>query len=246
MLGNIHSLESFGTVDGPGIRYVIFLQGCPLRCKYCHNPDTHSIDGGKKMSVEDILKKYKSVKAFARGGITVTGGEPLLQIAFLTELFTECKKQSIHTCLDTSGYTFSYEKKEEFDALMEVTDLVLLDIKHIDEDEHKELTKVSNKSIIEFAKYLSLIGKPVYIRHVVIPTITLNDNYLVKLGEFLGTLKNVKALDILPYHTMANQKYDNLNIKVPLEGIEPATIEQAIYARQKIIEGIKKTLHNKK
>lgn len=242
ILGNIHSLESCGTVDGPGIRFVVFMQGCPLRCKYCHNPDSWGVNINKKMSVDDILEKFEGVKEFCRGGLTVTGGEPLMQIDFVTELFKAAKKQSIHTALDTSGILFNRENTAKIDELLEYTDLVLLDIKHIDNEEHKKLTGLPNTNILDFARYLSEIEKPVWIRHVVVPTITFDKIWLTKLGNFLAELKNIKALDVLPYHDMAVSKYENLGIDYPLKGIPPLTKEQAMEARSYILQGYKDSL----
>ena len=242
MKGNIHSIESFGTVDGPGTRFVVFTQGCPLRCKYCHNPDTWSTDINKEMSVEDIIKEYEGVEEFISGGITITGGEPLLQIDFITELFKVCKSKNIHTALDTSGITFNPNDTIKIDKLLEYTDLVLLDIKHINNEEHIKLTGYSNKNILLFAEYLSKKNIPVWIRHVVVPTITFNKKYLEELGEFLATLTNIKALDILPYHDMGKVKYKNIGIKYPLEDIESLTKEQAVEARNYILESYKKSL----
>ena len=238
-IGNIHSIETCGTVDGPGIRFVVFLQGCPMRCLYCHNPDTWEIKENQLMSVDEILNKYDSVKEFCKGGITVTGGEPLLQKNFVTELFKKAKERNIHTALDTSGILFSSEKKVQFEELLKYTDLVLLDIKHIDNSEHIKLTKHSNKNILEFAKYLSEIDKPVWIRHVVVPTLTYNEHYLKELGKFLSGLKNIKALDVLPYHNMAETKYESLGIKYPLKGIPQLTKEEAIDARNIILKAYK-------
>lgn len=237
VVGNIHSIESCGTVDGPGIRFVVFTQGCPLRCKYCHNPDTWTLNTNTPMLVKDIMAKYEGVKEFVKnGGITVTGGEPLLQIPFVTELFTEAKKRGIHTALDTSGIVFDRNNTAKIDELLKVTDLVLLDIKHIDDEEHKKLTGVSNKNILDFARYLSEINKPVWIRHVVVPQITFDKVYLKKLGKFLSGLNNIQALDVLPYHDMAIPKYENLKITYPLEGVPPLTKEQAIEARNIILK----------
>lgn len=242
MKGNIHSIESFGTVDGPGTRFVVFTQGCPLRCKYCHNPDTWSTDINKEMFVEDIIKEYEGVKEFISGGITITGGEPLIQIDFITELFKVCKSKNIHTALDTSGITFNPNDTIKIDKLLEYTDLILLDIKHINDEEHIKLTGYSNKNILLFAEYLSKKNIPVWIRHVVVPTITFNKKYLEELGEFLATLKNIKALDVLPYHDMGKVKYKNMGIKYPLEDIEPLTKEQAVEARNYILESYRKSL----
>ncbi len=240
--GNIHSIESCGTVDGPGIRFVVFTQGCPMRCLYCHNPDSWVVSENKKMSVDEILEKYDGVKEFVQsGGITVTGGEPLLQIDFVTELFKSAKDKNIHTALDTSGVLFNKENTAKIDELLKFTDLVLLDIKHIDDEEHKKLTGHSNRNILDFARYLSEIQKPVWIRHVVVPGITYNEKYLKELGRFLKTLKNVQALDVLPYHDMAIPKYENLGINYPLKDTKPLTKQEAINARDIIIGEMKKS-----
>lgn len=239
--GNIHSIETCGTVDGPGIRFVIFMQGCPLRCQYCHNPDTWQTDTNKLITVDEIMQKYDGVKEFVQsGGITVTGGEPLLQIDFVTELFKVAKAHGIHTALDTSGIIFNPENTENINKLLKYTALVLLDIKHIDDEEHKKLTGASNKNILAFAQYLSEKQIPVWIRHVVVKDITLNEKYLKELGKFLATLNNIKALDILPYHNMAIPKYESLGINYPLKNTPPTTKEEAINARNIILQEYKK------
>ena len=244
MDGYIHSTESFGTVDGPGVRFVIFMQGCPMRCKYCHNPDTWEMNTGTMRSAKSLIQDYQRNAAFySSGGITVTGGEALMQIDFLIELFTLAREKHIHTCLDTSGITYhtgesSY--KEKLDELMKVTDLVLLDIKHIDPKVHKELTGHDNGRILEFARYLAEKRVPVWVRHVVVPGITDDLEGLAGLGEFIGSLTNVKALDVLPYHVMGVSKYKELNIPYPLEGVEPATQEQAKKAREIILKAFRK------
>lgn len=241
VLGNIHSIESCGTVDGPGIRFVVFTQGCPLRCQYCHNPDTWDLNGeSNKMSVDEVLAQYDGVKEFCGGGITVTGGEPLLQTEFVTELFKKAQAKGVHTALDTSGLLFTSQTKDNIDELLKYTSLVLLDIKHIDDEEHKKLTKHSNKNILEFAKHLSEIKKPMWVRHVVVPGITFKEEYLARLGEFLAELHNIAALDVLPYHDMAIPKYENLGIDYPLKGVPPLTHEQALEARNIIINAYKK------
>ena len=238
--GNIHSIETFGTVDGPGIRFVVFMQGCPMRCLSCHNPDTWSNDINKQLTVNEILKEYDGVKEFLRnGGITVTGGEPLLQIDFIIELFKEAKNNNIHTALDTSGILFDINNANKIDEMLKYTDLVLLDIKHIDDAEHKKLTGFSNKSILDFAKYLSDKNIPVWIRHVVVPKITNNPLYLSELGKFLKQLKNIKALDVLPYHNMAVKKYENMGIEYKIKDIEPLSKEEAIKARNIILKAYK-------
>lgn len=239
ILGNIHSIETCGTVDGPGVRFVVFVQGCPLRCQYCHNPDTWDLSENKKMSVAQILKKYEGVKEFCKGGLTITGGEPLLQIDFVTELFKQAKKQNIHTAIDTSGITFNPENTDKIDRLMKYTDLVLLDIKHVDDKEHKKLTGHSNQRILEFAKYLSDNNKDMWIRHVVVPELTYNEKYLRALGSQLRNYTNIKALDVLPYHDMAVSKYENLGYKYPLEGVRALTKDEALQARIWIVKGFK-------
>lgn len=240
MLGNIHSLESFGTVDGPGVRFVVFFKGCPMRCLYCHNPDTWDMNGGTQMSVDEIMEKFNKNRSFYKtGGITATGGEPMVQLEFLTELFKRAKEESVHTCLDTSGIMFKPEKLERIDELMKYTDLVMLDIKHIDPEEHKKLCSQPNSGIIDFAEYLDKKGIDVWIRHVVVPGITDNEKYLYKLGRFIGKLHNVKALDVLAYHDMGKTKYEQLGIEYPLKDIEPLPKEKAVEARQIILKGIK-------
>ena len=248
MNGFIHSTESFGTVDGPGVRFVIFLQGCPMRCKYCHNPDTWKMNCGSVRSAQSLIQEYeRNAPFYTKGGITVTGGEALMQIDFLLELFTLAKKKKIHTCLDTSGITYrpgesSYNQK--LDQLMEVTDLVILDIKHIDPQGHKDLTGHDNAGILAFARYLEQKQIPVWIRHVVVPGITDDPGQLSRLGAFLGTLTNVKALDVLPYHIMGVSKYKELGISYPLEGVEPATQKQAKDAKQIILTAYWKIRRN--
>ena len=245
IFGNVHSIESFGTVDGPGIRLVVFLQGCPMRCLYCHNPDTWSYEENKKIFVSEILDKYDRVKEFLKnGGITVTGGEPLSQIDFVTELFKQAKQKNIHTALDTSGVLFNRKSLAQFDRLLKYTDLVLLDIKHINDEEHKKLTGFSNKNILDFALYLSDKNIPIWVRHVVVPTITDDEKYLKELGKFLANIKSLKALDVLPYHNMAISKYENLNIDYPLKNISPLTKEEAMKARQIIINSYKQAKQN--
>ena len=239
MNGFIHSTESFGTVDGPGVRFVIFLQGCPMRCQYCHNPDTWNMHGGHVRSAQSLIQEYERNKAFySKGGITVTGGEALMQIDFLTELFRLAKEKGIHTCLDTSGVTYrpgASSYNEKLDALMQVTDLVMLDIKHIDPEGHKTLTGHDNAGILAFAKYLEEKKVPVWIRHVVVPGITDDEGQLTRLGTFIGGLKNVQALDVLPYHVMGVRKYEELGIPYPLEGVSAATKQQAANAKKIIL-----------
>lgn len=243
MLGHIHSVESFGTVDGPGVRLVVFMQGCPLRCKYCHNPDTWRTDGGELMSVDDMIALYERNRPFySRGGITVTGGEPLLQAQFVSELFRAAHERGIHTCLDTSGITYrvsdpSGTANAMIETLLDNTDLVMLDIKHIDDGAHRELTGMSNSSPLAFARRLSERGIDTWIRHVVVPGVNDGEDELYRLGEFIGTLSSVRALDVLPYHTMGVVKYEALGINYPLAGVEQMSNDGALLAKGHILRG---------
>ncbi|MGN0350571.1 MAG: pyruvate formate-lyase-activating protein [Roseburia sp.] len=253
-MGYIHSLETFGTVDGPGVRFVVFFQGCPMRCRYCHNPDTWNMEDGKQIEAEEIIEKFERNRSFYKtGGLTATGGEPMMQIEFLTELFSKAKEKGIHTCLDTSGIMFPQVMQEAVDSiekinelceqneqmkkiqqLMAVTDLVMLDIKHIEEEPHKVLTKHSNRNILAFARYLDTIKKPVWIRHVVVPGITFEKKELEELGEFLNTLSNVEKLEVLPYHALGKVKYDNLGIDYVLKDTPQLTKAEAKEAEEMI------------
>lgn len=247
MKGRIHSTESFGTVDGPGVRFVVFFQGCPLRCKYCHNPDTWDFSGGREVTAEELMKEYDSYKEFLKsGGITATGGEPLAQPEFLAELFALAKSKGVHTCLDTSAGVYAPAHHEKIDEALKYTDLVMLDIKHIDNEEHKRLTGKGNRNILAFAEHIRELGIPVWIRHVVVPGITDKYEELFALGEFLSTLSNIKALDVLPYHDMAKPKYAELGLDYPLGDTPPLTKEEAIKARDIIMDGIKSGLRKQK
>ena len=243
MTGRIHSYESFGTVDGPGIRFVIFFQGCPMRCKYCHNPDTWEGKAGREVTAEEAVREALKYKSYfgAKGGVTATGGEPMLQLPFLTELFSLLKEKGIHTCLDTSAAPFPAEEdagRSAFDELLKVTDLVLLDIKHIDEEAHKALTGRSGAHAKAFARYLSERGKPIWIRHVLVPGITDDDGALHRLKAFLDTLKTVEKVEVLPYHTLGIAKYRSLGIAYPLEGVRPPERERIKNAREILCAGI--------
>ncbi len=241
--GFIHSIESFGTVDGPGIRFVVFFQGCPMRCLYCHNPDTWRMTDGQRMTVEEILAQFRKNKAFyQKGGITATGGEPLMQLDFLTALFEAAKAEGVHTCLDTSGITFRPEDAEltaRFDRLMDVTDLIMLDLKQVLPERHRALTGQSNENILAFARYASEKGKRLWIRHVVVPGWTDDEESLTALGRFMAELKSVKALDVLPYHTLGVRKYQELGVKYPLEGVEPLEQKDAERAREVILNAFR-------
>lgn len=225
--GFIHSYETFGSVDGPGVRFVLFLQGCKMRCLYCHNPDTWKTGIGEVKSAKEVLDfalRYRSYWG-EEGGITVSGGEPLLQMDFMLEFFTLAKKEGIHTTIDTAAQPFSRRESflPKFKALMDVTDLVLLDLKHIDDAKHRVLTKHSNEAILDCARYLDEIGKPVWIRHVLVPGYTDDDEALQKLSGFIATLKNVEKVEVLPYHTFGEYKWKELGIEYTLAGVEPPT-----------------------
>ena len=239
MKGYIHQLESFGSVDGPGVRFIIFTAGCHLRCKYCHNPDTWDMMKGRQMETDELLKEALSCKSYwgKKGGITVSGGEPLVQIDFLLELFTKAKELGINTCIDTAGEPFTREGEwfAKFEKLMAVTDTLLVDIKHIDEEEHKKLTGKTGKNIIDMFRYLDEIQKPIWIRHVLVPGITDNDDYLVRTRDFIRTLHNIERVEILPYHGLGASKYKTLGIPYALEKTESPSAERVENAR-KILE----------
>ncbi len=245
MQGRIHSLESFGTVDGPGTRFVVFVQGCPMRCAYCHNPDTWEMNGGTLMEPSYIIEQYERNSPFYAngGGITVTGGEPLMQLDFLIELFTLAKEKNIHTCIDTSGIAYNPDNTplvEKLDRLMELTDLVMLDIKHIDPEKHMDLVKQPNENILKFAAYLDTKGVDMWIRHVVVPGYTDDDKYLFDLGYFIGQFSNLKALDVLPYHTMGENKYEKLGMEYRLKGVPAMDKTKLVDKKQAILDGVRK------
>lgn len=242
IIGAIHSIESFGSVDGPGIRYIYFLHGCPLRCKFCHNPDTWANNKATmEMTPQEALDKALKYKSYwgSEGGITISGGEPLLQIDFIIELFKLAKKEGVNTCIDTSGANFTREEPffSKFNELMKYTDLLLVDIKHINNEEHQKLTGKSNENILDMAKYLSEINQPVWIRHVLVPEISDKDEYLIELDKFISTLNNVKKVEVLPYHTLGTFKWEELNIPYQLEGINPPSKDR--------VENANKLLHTK-
>ncbi len=230
MNGFIHSTESFGSVDGPGVRFVIFVAGCPMRCQFCHNPDTWNMQVGEQKSADELLAQALRYRSYWKdgGGITVSGGEPLLQMDFMIELFQKAKEKGINTTIDTSGAPFTREEPffGKFNELMKYTDLLLVDIKHIDDEQHKLLTGHTNKNILDMARYLSEIGKPVWIRHVLVPEKSDKDEYLKELYEFIKTLNNVEKVEVLPYHTFGEYKWKELGYDYPLAGIEPPTKER--------------------
>jgi len=242
-IGYVHSKETFGTVDGPGVRYVLFLQGCPMRCLYCHNPDTWASFGGKEMTVKEVLDDYESYRPFLKdGGITLSGGESLVQLDFVLDLFEACKARNIHTCLDTCGVTFRDNDPEllkKYEKLMEVTDVVMLDIKHVNARQHKVLTGHTNENIIKFLRFMDQHNMNIWIRHVIVPKITYNKEFLYETGQLLGEFDNITAIDVLPYHTMGVDKYKELGFKYALDGVPALGTEEAEIAKKIILLGRK-------
>ncbi len=236
--GRIHSTESFGSVDGPGVRFVVFMQGCNLRCKFCHNADTWNREGGEEATAEEIFRRALRYRSYwgTEGGITVSGGEPLLQIDFVTELFRQCSEKGINTALDTAAEPFTFEEPffGKFNRLLKYTDLVLLDIKHIDSGAHRSLTGRSNENVLGAAEYLSSVNKPMWIRHVLVPGINDDRESLEKLRDFIKGLKSVQRTEILPYHSFGAYKWEKLGMKYPLEGVEPPSA-QAMKEAEKIL-----------
>lgn len=243
MQGYIHSFETFGTVDGPGVRFVVFFQGCPMRCLYCHNPDTWAFNAGTEYSAEQIIEKLERNRPFyTTGGLTATGGEPMAQLDFLIELFELAKSKDINTCLDTSGIMFdsgNSERMEKIDRLLKSTDLVMLDIKHIDDVEHKKLTSHSNRNVLEFAKYLNEKNIKMRIRHVIVNDITNKRGELLRLGAFLKQFNNIEKIETLPYHTLGKVKYENMGIPYPLGDSPQLSESDAEKALEIIREGMK-------
>lgn len=241
--GKVHSIETFGTVDGPGIRYIVFLQGCPLRCKYCHNRDTWNKNGGTEKTAEEVIQdalKYKTYMEFSGGGITVSGGEATAQPEFLYELFKLAKENGLTTCLDTSGCT----KASDISDILDITDTVLLDLKHMIPENAKDLAGIDINTAIDFARYLDEKNIPVWIRHVLVPGVTDSEENLNKMGEFVSTLKNVDRFEILPYHTLGVHKWEELGLKYPLAGVPQAEDEDVKRAKD-IIEKYGVEVYNK-
>ena len=234
MLGRINKLATFGSVDGPGVRFVVFMQGCPMRCLFCHNPETWDFKGDSagafNISAEDLLKKALRYKSYwgTDGGITVSGGEPLMQMDFLIEFFELAKSASIHTCIDTSGVNFVRTEPYfgKFKQLMESTDLLLVDLKIIDPEEHKKLTGHPIEHNLDMFRYLDEIQKPIWIRHVLVPGISDNDDYLQKSCDFIRTLSNVKKVEVLPYHSLALAKYSEMGLNYALKDTKSPSPER--------------------
>lgn len=235
--GNVYHIETLGTFDGPGVRYILFLQGCPFQCQFCHNRDSWSTATNKLMTTDEVINDFNKYKSFyENGGITISGGEPLMQTPFLIELFKKFKEMGVHTCIDTSAGCFNVKRSDDFKELMKYTDLVLLDIKQFNDDKHKVLVGASNKPVLEFAKFLDELKVPVYTRHVLVPNVNNDEKDLKDLRAFLDTLSNVADINILPYHTSGRNKWEEMGLKYPLEGVlEPTKAEV------KIAEDILKT-----
>lgn len=218
--GRIHSIESFGTLDGPGIRAVIFMQGCPLRCKYCHNPDTWDVNGGTEISADEIIKKlnnFKTYYEFSGGGVTLSGGEPLMQPDFCREILKQCKEHGIHTAVDTSGFCNEYALK----AVIPYTDLFILDIKHIDPFKHRFITGKDNKKVFKTLNFLNEHNKTLWIRHIIVPGLTDDIVCLNKMAGFLSSYSSIEQIELLPYHNMGVHKWKKLGLKYALENTIP-------------------------
>ncbi len=223
MLGRIHSTDSFGTVDGPGIRFIVFMQGCVMRCRYCHNRDTWDLNDGQVVTVDEVMKKILAVKNFLTGGVTVSGGQPTLQPEFVAELFKACHKEGIHTCLDTNGYVKGISPA--IADLIDVTDLHLLDIKHMNNDMHEKLTWVKNDRVLNFAHYLQEMNKPTWVRYVIVDGYTTKEEYAEELADFVAPMKNVEKVELLPYHSLGIHKWDLVKDQYDLTDVKPPSEE---------------------
>lgn len=239
--GRIHSIESMGLVDGPGIRVVVFFQGCSLRCKYCHNPDTWEYGGGEEYTASELVDKIKRYKPYfetSNGGVTFSGGEPLRQPEFLIEALKLCKQEGIHTCIDTSGFGVGM-----YDEILKYTDLVLFDIKELTKENYKKVTLMNIDESLKFLEAVQRNGTKMWIRHVVVPGLTDGEEHIRELKEFISTLKNVEKVELLPYHVLGVNKYEKMGIKYPLEGVEPMDKEKIKEYEKILNEKIKKELY---
>lgn len=237
VIGRVHSVETCGTVDGPGIRFIIFLQGCLMRCKYCHNRDTWDIEGGKEMSVDELMKEllqYRNYMNASGGGVTISGGEAMLQPEFVHALFEACRLEGVHTCLDTNGFVRKIDDSTK--KVLDKADLVLLDIKEMDNTKHIELTHVSNKYTLEFARYLAEQNQPVYLRYVVVPGITDSLDDAHALGRFIAPMKNIEKIEMLPYHELGKHKWTAMGEIYPLEGVLPPPRDTMIAVQQVLLQ----------
>ncbi|MCT4616487.1 MAG: pyruvate formate-lyase-activating protein [Marinifilaceae bacterium] len=238
----VHSFESLGTYDGPGIRLVVFLQGCAFKCLYCANPDTISFKGGTPTSVDEIMRMARNQKPFfgKKGGVTVSGGEPLWQAGELVKLFKQLKEEGFNTCLDSNGNVFN----EDVIELMKYTDLVLLDIKHINKDWHKTITGKENATTLKLAKHLKDTGVKVWLRYVLVPGYSDQKEYLEELGEYFKDYDNIEKLEIQPYHKLGVHKYEHLKMKYELEGVPENTEEQLKRAKSILDSYFKEVIVN--
>jgi len=241
----IHSVESFGSVDGPGIRFILFTQGCRLRCQYCHNPDSWKMKDGKSMSTSEVmahLLKYKEFFDTSGGGITVSGGEPLLQMPYLLELFKECKKHGIHTNIDTSGDVLltTERRRQQLLDLLEYTDMVMLDIKLMDAEGHKRLAGKTNEHILELGRFISETGTPMWIRRVLVPGLTDDEQDLRATAEYISTLKSVEKVEVLPYHSMGAYKWEQMAYEYELKDVESPDEASVIRAEEILKTGLRK------
>ena len=220
--GKIHSWESMGLVDGPGIRTVVFLQGCRLRCLYCHNPDTWAKEGGTLETVDEVMARLRRFRPYygTEGGVTFSGGEPLLQREFLTEILSRCRQEGIHTCLDTAGCGVG-----GYEEILKNTDLVLFDIKHYTEEGYRRITGQSPKESLRFLSLVQEMGIPLWLRHVVVPGLTDSDEHLEGLQRYIQTLRGVQRVELLPYHTLGVHKYERMQIPYPLKNVPPKDAE---------------------
>lgn len=234
MKGYIHSVETCGTVDGPGIRFVVFMQGCQLRCQYCHNPDTWKMADGQEVEIKELMNQIKRVVPFMKhsnGGVTISGGEATMQKDFVIALLKRCQQEGIHTAIDTSGFVALEDAKQ----ILDYTDLVLLDIKHIDDQKHRQLTGVSNERTLQLAKYLHQTNKPFWVRYVLVPSVTDQVADLLALRQFLDTVPSVKKVEVLPYHKMGEYKWQELGLSYPLQGVETPTEEEITKAEELLL-----------